>query len=336
MKILYGVQATGNGHISRSRIMAKYFKQHNVDVTYLFSGRDPSLFFDMDIFGDYICHRGLTFSTKNGKVNYLKSIHNNNFFKFLLDVYRFNLTPYDLIITDFEPLTAWAALKSKKYCLGIGHQYAFGVNTPIADKSFIAIKIMRYFAPVKQSIGLHWSPYHDNVCPPIIDINIKKVATDYSILVYLPFENQQFVTQILTRFSNFYFIIYSPELKDGQQDNISFRKTSYQGFKNDLKKAHAVICNSGFELNSECLHLGIPILTKPIKGQMEQVSNAFSLQTLGYAQVMHHLDKTKIEEWLENLPNQKQQQLPDVAKEVVNWIIAGRPISIEKLAQQFW
>ena len=33
MKILYGVQATGNGHISRSRVMAHYLAEHNADVT---------------------------------------------------------------------------------------------------------------------------------------------------------------------------------------------------------------------------------------------------------------------------------------------------------------
>mgnify|MGYP000683759836 CR=1 FL=1 len=55
MKILYGIQATGNGHISRSRVMAKYFAQAGIEVTYLISGREQSELFDMEIFGDYIC-----------------------------------------------------------------------------------------------------------------------------------------------------------------------------------------------------------------------------------------------------------------------------------------
>lgn len=41
MKILYGVQGTGNGHIARARAMSKAFESHDVQVDFLFSGRAP-------------------------------------------------------------------------------------------------------------------------------------------------------------------------------------------------------------------------------------------------------------------------------------------------------
>ncbi len=41
MKILYGAQATGNGHVTRARAMAPTFNKAGLDVDYLFSGRDP-------------------------------------------------------------------------------------------------------------------------------------------------------------------------------------------------------------------------------------------------------------------------------------------------------
>ena len=56
MKLLYGVQGTGNGHISRARMMAQHFADKNVDVQFLFSGRDPEHYFDMDIFLLF-CHK---------------------------------------------------------------------------------------------------------------------------------------------------------------------------------------------------------------------------------------------------------------------------------------
>ncbi len=40
MNILYGIQGTGNGHVSRSRVMAKHFAERGANVTYLFSGRE--------------------------------------------------------------------------------------------------------------------------------------------------------------------------------------------------------------------------------------------------------------------------------------------------------
>ena len=61
MKILYGIQGTGNGHITRARVMAKAFKQRNVEVDYLFSGRPADQYFDMDVFGDYRVFEGVTF-----------------------------------------------------------------------------------------------------------------------------------------------------------------------------------------------------------------------------------------------------------------------------------
>ncbi|WP_275451435.1 glycosyltransferase family protein, partial [Photobacterium sanctipauli] len=60
MKILYGVQGTGNGHISRAREMARALASQGAEVDYLFSGRPADQYFDMEGFGDYQTRRGLT------------------------------------------------------------------------------------------------------------------------------------------------------------------------------------------------------------------------------------------------------------------------------------
>jgi UDP:flavonoid glycosyltransferase YjiC (YdhE family) len=39
MKILYGVQGTGNGHITRARAMAAEMHAAGVEVDFVFSGR---------------------------------------------------------------------------------------------------------------------------------------------------------------------------------------------------------------------------------------------------------------------------------------------------------
>ncbi|MGB1544234.1 MAG: glycosyltransferase family protein, partial [Spongiibacter marinus] len=74
MKLLYGVQGTGNGHISRARMMAKHFAARNVDVQYLFSGRSPEQYFDMDVFGDFQLRHGLTFATRDGRISTLQTL----------------------------------------------------------------------------------------------------------------------------------------------------------------------------------------------------------------------------------------------------------------------
>ncbi|WDE12966.1 MJ1255/VC2487 family glycosyltransferase [Thalassomonas haliotis] len=336
MKVLYGIQATGNGHISRCRIMAKYLKQQNIDVTYLVSGRAKQDLFDMEVFGDFQHRRGLTFVTNHGEVNYAATAINNNLVRFVRDIYTLDLTPYDVVITDFEPVTAWAGKLRNKTVIGIGHQYAFGHKTPVAGANPIAKMVMKYFAPAEISAGLHWHPFDETIFPPIIDTSLTPAEQDGSILVYLPFEDQRQVTRLLNRFHNQEFILYSPELEDKTVINVKQRKTCYAGFKRDLTKARGVICNSGFELISECLHLGLPILTKPIQGQMEQLSNAKSLNQLGYAQVMDTLDGEVITTWLQQLSPRQSRHFPDVAKALATWIASGDWQMPSSLVAQIW
>ena len=98
MKILYGVQGTGNGHISRARQMAKHFKKQNADVTYLFSGRSKDKLFDMEIFGDFYHREGLTFVTESGSINYVQTALNNDFVTFARDIATLNLDQFDVIV----------------------------------------------------------------------------------------------------------------------------------------------------------------------------------------------------------------------------------------------
>ena len=73
MKIFYGVQGTGNGHITRARVMAKELYKAGCDVTFLFTGRPHDKYFDMEIFNGYQHLPGLTFNTDNGQVPYLQT-----------------------------------------------------------------------------------------------------------------------------------------------------------------------------------------------------------------------------------------------------------------------
>ena len=104
MKILYGVQGTGNGHITRARAMASAFSKANAQVDYFFSGREAGQYFDMAVFNDYQTRQGLTFAIENGHVDKLKTIKNCNLKRFFSDVKNLDLSKYDLVINDFEPV----------------------------------------------------------------------------------------------------------------------------------------------------------------------------------------------------------------------------------------
>lgn len=339
MKILYGIQGTGNGHLSRGRMLAKYFAEQGADVTYVFSGRERERFFDMGIFGDFHCYSGFTFTIKAGKVQFWQTFKDNKVLQFFSDVRNLDVSQYDVIISDFEPVVAWAGKLAGKKVIGIGHQYAFAHKVPVAGSNPVADMVMKFFAPVSIGLGLHWHHFGQQILPPIIDVDIKRAeqVDEKKIVVYLPFEDQAKVTQLLNQsVSDFHFMQYSPDLVDAEDGKVSQRKTNLHGFKADLKSCAGVICNAGFELASECLHLGVPLLVKPLHGQMEQNSNALALQQLNYGQVMQDVELELIESWLQKNKNTVDLHYKDVAKNLVDWVLDDCNETPEQLVARLW
>ena len=336
MTILYGVQGTGQGHISRARAMAAAFVGQDVDVTWLFSGRSPARLFDMEPFPGYESRHGLSFTHREGKVQILPTLRDNKPLRFLQDVRQLDLAPYDLVVTDFEPVTAWAAKRRGVPCIGIGHQYAFGPGTPSNGGSWLSRAIMRNFAPTDTALGLHWHPYAHNVLPPILDLPERSLFQLDHILVYLPFEDQDRVTEMLRRFPERRFIQYANGLEHAVMGNVTRCPGSVVNFKRDLAACRGVLCNSGFELISECLQWRKPVLTKPLSGQMEQLSNALALEQLGYAAVMPQLSELRLGQWLESSPAAPLVNYSDVAPVLTAWLAAGCPETPQQLGRKLW
>ena len=169
MKILYGVQGTGNGHITRARVMAKALQERDIETDYLFSGRPANQYFDMEQFGDYRCFEGLTFQCKNGKVDYFKTITKARIRQFLKDIKSLDITRYDLVLSDFEPVCAWAAKGSIVPVINISHQAAFtNDKIPVRGFSWLNRMIFKYFAPADIFLGMHWFHFGQTIIPPII------------------------------------------------------------------------------------------------------------------------------------------------------------------------
>ena len=336
MRILYGVQGTGQGHISRARAMAIALAQWPVDVTWLFSGRPRESLFDMDVFGDFEHRRGLTFTTRAGRVRYRDTLLNNNIPQFLRDARELSLSRYDLVISDYEPVVARAARKQRRKLVGIGHQYAFGPQTPKAGASWLQQKIMTAFAPVDVALGLHWHPYSDNILPPILDLPELAVERGEHLLVYLPFEDQDTVTAVLSGFPERSFVQYAPTINNEILGNVYRRKADVFGFKKHLATSAGVICNSGFELISECLQWRKPVLTKPLDGQMEQYSNALALHQLGYASTTPVFDRQALLQWFSSPRVTPDIQFPDVAARLAEWIATGCKESPASLSEELW
>lgn len=339
MKLLYGVQATGNGHISRARALNKEFKELGIEVDYLFSGRDRDKFFDMEEFGDWQRRRGLTFIHDSGDLKIFRTAFQNNLIQLFSDIREMSFESYDAVICDFEPITAWACKQQNVPCIGVSHQEAFFHNVPRRGDKFIPRQIMRNFAPSSCGLGLHWHHFNQPILPPIAEVHNTNEASDpRKIVVYLGFEDPGEVVQLLEPFDDHLFVFYGPFLEYENRGHIQLKPLSKEGFKHDLATSSGVICNAGFELSSEAIQLGKKLLVKPLQGQMEQLSNAKALEYLGLGVSMDTLDTHAVKKWLEEWQPQ-QVVYPNVAKEIAVWMQKGlwdTPDARIELVKRLW
>lgn len=336
MKILYGVQATGNGHITRARELVPKLRAYGFDVDVLLSGREREKLFGLDDFGHYRTRRGFTFALDDGRVNLPHTLWNADLRRFWRDVRALNVADYDLIISDFEPVCAWAARLNKRECIGLGHQYALNFPVPKPAWHPAARMLLRWFAPASTSLGMHWDSFGAPILPPIVDTRMQRCATlANSYLVYLPFDNIEQVLALLAQYPQYNFVYYCAVDEPIENGHILQKPYSRMGFQQDLAKVEGVICGAGFELPSEALFLGKKLLVQPLQGQFEQMANAKALQLLAGAQVMYKLKPEPLPEFFA-APRAAAINYPDVAEAIAQWLAAGRVESVAHLSQRLW
>ncbi|HKY74066.1 MAG TPA: glycosyltransferase family protein, partial [Patescibacteria group bacterium] len=146
MKILYAVQGTGNGHVSRAREIIPHLQNHG-EVDVVISGTQSQV--ELPIEPKYR-RKGFTFVLgKHGGIDLLKSLRCVSFTEFIRDIKTLPVHAYDLVISDFEPVSAWACQLQGKECIALGHQSSFfSSKTPRPHKKNIFGELaLKYFAP---------------------------------------------------------------------------------------------------------------------------------------------------------------------------------------------
>lgn len=336
MKILYGVQATGNGHISRARAMIPALRAAGHSVRVVLSGRDPSALWGVDELQPFESRAGLTFVVRNGAVDYWQTARQLRLWQLVSDVFSLDARDVDLVITDYEPITAWYSRLQRIPSIGLGHQYAFRYDIPVAGADIISRLALRYFAPADVSLGLHWHHFNAPILPPIIS-RLTNPPTKHptKIIVYLPFDPVDQLLTLFSRFDDHEFYIYGKFEAATNRRNVMLRPFSRHGFIDDLLTSSGVITNCGFELLSEAIHLGKKLATIPVKRQMEQLSNALALQRLNLATVVESMTDEALYRWL-RLPCPAPIPYPDVPAAIVAWLTRGDWRDPKPLANQLW
>jgi len=280
MKILYGIQCTGNGHLTRSIKIINRLRLlgHTVDI--LLSGKNAFIDFPFDVKWRF---KGFTFfTTSSGGIDYLKTIMSFDVMDFIKNI-RLDLN-YDKVISDFEPITAWACKINGKPCYGISNQYSFiSKNTPRNGKDWMGEKILKWMAPVDIPFGLHYKSYDDFIYQPIISNDILELnPTDAGhYTVYLPSYGLLNTLDELSVYNNIFHIFHSDIKTVYRYKNCLIYPIDKGSFVNSFINSHGIITNAGFQTSSEALYMSKKLMVIPVKGQYEQESNAKALKDLG-------------------------------------------------------
>ena len=338
MRILYGVQTTGRGHLTRARPMVAALKALGHDVHILFSGPPLDPEWLDPVFTPYTTRRGLTFVTRRGRISHLATMLQLRFGEMERDIYAFDTSGVDLIVTDYEPVTARIGWLRDIPCIGIGHLYAFAHrDVPVAGLNLFNRMVMKCFAPASIPLGLHWHHFDRPILPPTVSLEElgQPVSDDGHILVYMPFESVAEVVRTLNAVRGHRFRFYCRIDTSREEGNVELRPLNREAFVADLVGCRGVIANTGFTFISEALHLGRKILTKPLTQQTEQESNALALRRLGLATVVRRLSAGAIANWAAQ-PDPPPANYPDVLAAVADWIHQGRWQDVEKLSATLW
>jgi uncharacterized protein (TIGR00661 family) len=339
MKILYGVQGTGNGHIARARIMARALAERDdIDIDFVFSGREPDSYFDMQCFGDYSTYKGLTFHTYRGQVDELRTLAQAKPKTLFRDIRQLDVSQYDVLLNDFEPVTAWAARFNKLPSISVSHQAAFNYPVPKAGARLSDKVIMRLFAPTDIQLGVHWFHFNQPILPPFVADKPIDMPTNDHVLVYLPFESIDDIHTLLDPLSDEKFTCYHPKAPldtEHTPSHIEWKRPSKEGFRHALQHCSGVIANGGFELSSEALQLGKKLLIKPLIGQFEQLSNVRTLERLNLCHPLFRLDTDIVEEWL-TLPPGEPITYPDDPHPMLDWLLKRQWNDTQSITDYLW
>lgn len=302
MKILYAVQATGNGHISRAvSLMPTLEKLGQVDV--FLSGSNAQLQVPLPV---RFRSRGLSLHyAPNGGLHYGKIVRQFNPKTLFRDVQDLPVERYDVVLNDFECITAMACARKKVRSIGLGHQAAFQSDrTPRPKRrELMGEQLLRYYGKASQYLGFHFDRYDDFIHPPVIKpaVLAAQPKNKGHVTVYLPAYADLALYDQLRRIPRLRFEVFSRTTKTPYQaGNIHFFPVQYQAFTESMVSSCGVITSAGFETPAETIFLGKPLMVIPIKGQYEQACNAAAMAHFG-VQVIHQINDSfasQIEEWL--------------------------------------
>jgi len=302
MRILFAVQGTGNGHISRAREIVPLLKNYG-HVDMLISGTQADVLPEEPL--KYRFHGFSYIFGEKGGIDYWKTYKSMNLPRLWKDVRTLPLKNYDLIINDFEPVTAWACRLQGRPSVALSHQAAFlSKNTPRPSGKYNwAEYLFTYYAPTTYKIGFHFAQYDEFIHTPVIrsEIRNQEVHDFGHITVYLPAYHDKLLVSYLKKIPEVRWEVFSKHSRQIYTDcNVHVQPINNELYNKSLAASSGLLTGGGFESPAEALFLGKKVLVMPMKNQYEQLCNAAAAKHLGVP-VIYQLKENfipAVKEWL--------------------------------------
>jgi uncharacterized protein (TIGR00661 family) len=323
MKILFGIQGTGNGHISRAREIVPLLQQYG-DVDLLISGTEAEVGLSQPL--KYKFHGFSFVFGRRGGVDKWATFRRMNLWQLLRDVRTLPLNQYDLIINDFEPVSAWACRLQNVPSVSLSHQCSFiSPKTPRPSRWNYAEWLFKYYSPTTHHIGFHFDRYDDFIHTPVIRSEIRQMETSNKghYAVYLPAYDDKTLVKHLSKINTVEWQIFSKRQKSPlREGNVQICPVDNARFNQSLASCEGLLTGGGFEGPAEALYLQKKVMMVPMTGQYEQRCNALAASRLGVPVItgINAVNIPLISHWVES-NNRVQVNFPDETAQIVERMV---------------
>jgi len=309
LSIVIGIQRTGQGHTGRMLEVIRH-AQNLGEVHLVTSGTEGDLPLPLKPDPEL---PGLSISFgKRGSIDYLqtlKLIQPWTCAKMLGSVLSRPLPGGEnkIVISDFEPYSAWRARVEGVPCAQLSHQAAFlskkcprpGRRSPFAES------VMRWFARGHKNVGLHYLAYDEFIRTPIIrrEIRNSEIVNLGHYTVYMPAYATQFIVPLLRQIPYVNWHLFDRRVSEAyQEENVFVQPIDNDAFVRSLTSSAGMLTMGGVQSSSESLFLGKKLLCAPMRDQYEQACNAAALRRLGVPTIKRLNQRTLsiVREWVDH------------------------------------
>ena len=317
MRILYGVASEGIGHAVTSSVVRDHLVRSGHDVTFA-CAKGTRACGHLAKYGDPVVSvSGLTLAQdRSGRTNHLKTIGSNLVAgaKMLVEPWLLATLPRpDVVITDFEPVTA-------RYGSLLGIPTIAINNIHIADRCSHPASIVgpyRKLAAISIPSGANVVPDANHyMVPTFVQAPIRKSKTSLHLPILEAMPKSEPGNYVLVYFNGkapwpsilealkacvpTKFHCYGSG-KSGVSGSITLCPPS-DAFVDDFAKCGAVIGGAGFTLVARSIYSQKPMLAVPFGNHFEQQLNASYLQALNFGMRCDALTPAVVRSFLQKLP----------------------------------